>query len=78
MQEPACGATISNMAISPSGDLIPCQSWLDGKSFGNLLESDFKDIWKNKELNKLKKEIIKLDFKCPLNIKEIENEKNNK
>jgi len=27
---PMCGAYLSNMAISPSGDVIPCQSWLDG------------------------------------------------
>ena len=30
LNTPLCGAGTSNMAISPSGDLIPCQSWLDG------------------------------------------------
>lgn len=74
---PMCGAIISNMAISPSGDLIPCQSWLDGKNFGNLLKESFKDIWKKAELNKFKKEILKLGNECPLNNKELKNEEDN-
>ena len=29
---PTCGACLSNMAIAPNGDVVPCQSWLDEKS----------------------------------------------
>lgn len=74
---PMCGASVSNMAISPSGDLIPCQSWLDGTSYGNLLKESFKSIWNKKELKKFQKEILKLDYECPLNEKEKKHEENN-
>ena len=77
LNPPICGATISNMAISPSGDVIPCQSYLDGLSFGNLLNTSFSSIWNSKELKKFKNNIVKLDYKCPLNLKELEYEKNN-
>lgn len=77
MNPPMCGATLSNMAISPSGDLIPCQSWLDGKSFGNLLNDKFSSIWNDKETTLFRKNISKLKSGCPLNEKELENEKNN-
>ena len=75
LNPPMCGASLSNMAISPSGDLIPCQSWLNGKKFGNLLESDFKKIWNSKDLKKFRKMVIKLDSDCPLNKGELEHEK---
>lgn len=76
MNPPMCGAGLSNMAIAPNGDVIPCQSWLDGKSFGNLLEEKFSTIWNNNELIKFRKNIIKLKDGCPLNTKELKNEEN--
>ena len=69
MDEPMCGAGSSNMAVSPCGDLIPCQSYLSGLSFGSLLDNDFKVLWKNKALKKLRKEALALDNKCLLNNK---------
>ena len=69
MNEPMCGAGSSNMAVSPCGDLIPCQSYLSGLSFGSLLDNDFKVLWKNKALKKLRKEALALDNKCLLNNK---------
>ena len=48
MNVPTCGAALSNMAIAPDGEVIPCQSWLSaGAGLGNILESDFKKIWKH-------------------------------
>lgn len=76
LNPPICGASISNMAISPSGEVIPCQSYLDGTTFGNLLNKSFNSIWKSSELKKFRKNIVKLDYNCPLNIKELEYEKN--
>ena len=67
LDEPMCGAGSSNMAISPSGDLIPCQSYLSGLSFGSLVNDDFKVLWRNKELKKLRKKALALDNKCLLN-----------
>ena len=77
MNPPMCGATISNMAISPDGEIIPCQSYLDGTSFGNLLNDKFDAIWNSKELNDFKNKIKKVGSKCPLNEKELQYEKIN-
>ena len=67
LEEPMCGAGSSNMAISPSGDLIPCQSYLSGLSFGSLVNSEFKDLWKSCSLRKLRKKALALDNGCLLN-----------
>jgi len=42
---PSCGACLSNMAITPGGNVVPCQSWLSGRPLGNMLESDWASIW---------------------------------
>jgi MoaA/NifB/PqqE/SkfB family radical SAM enzyme len=44
---PVCGACFSNMAIAPNGDVVPCQSWLSGLRFGNMLTDKWSKIWKN-------------------------------
>ena len=44
---PVCGAAFYNMAISPTGEVIPCQSWLDGQKFGNMLNDSWASIWKH-------------------------------
>ena len=67
LDEPMCGAGSSNMAISPSGDLIPCQSYLSGLSFGSLVDHEFKDLWKVSSLRKLRKKALALDNECLLN-----------
>ena len=52
---PTCGAALSNMAISPDGRVIPCQSWLkDGAALGNILTDRFSDIWNNKKCQALR------------------------
>ncbi|MBR3280257.1 MAG: radical SAM protein [Clostridia bacterium] len=46
LNPPTCGACLSNMAIAPNGDIIPCQSWLNKADvLGNILSSDWKDVW---------------------------------
>lgn len=67
LQEPMCGAGSTNMAISPAGDLIPCQSYLSGLSFGSLVKNDFSSLWKNPKLKKFRKQALKLDNECLLN-----------
>ena len=54
MVVPSCGACLSNMAVCPNGDVVPCQSWLNGQTLGNLLEDDWKKIWNNKETKKIR------------------------
>ena len=46
---PSCGACLSNMAVSPSGNLVPCQSWLLGESYGNMLDDDWDKMWNSDE-----------------------------
>ncbi|MDD4937564.1 MAG: radical SAM protein [Candidatus Shapirobacteria bacterium] len=52
---PICGACASNMAIAPNGDVIPCQSWLDGTILGNMLKDTWKHIWKHKICHKIQR-----------------------
>ena len=32
---PSCGACLSNMAVTPGGNVVPCQSWLSDAPLGN-------------------------------------------
>jgi len=51
---PACGACLSNMAITPRGDVIPCQSWLHGETLGNFLTTPWKKIWNHSICEKMR------------------------
>lgn len=55
MVVPSCGACLSNMAIAPNGEVIPCQSWLFEEGLGNILNTDFKKIWNSKKCKKQRK-----------------------
>lgn len=64
---PSCGACLSNMAIAPDGEVIPCQSWLSEKGkLGNILEKDWKKIWDSKLCKKIRKDSSKMEGICPL------------
>ncbi len=64
---PSCGACLSNMAIAPDGEVVPCQSWL-GKDagLGNILKTDWKDIWNNPKCKKQRNYSAKTMGRCPL------------
>ena len=66
MVTPSCGACLSNMAIAPNGDVIPCQSWLFEDGFGNILDVEWKKIWNRKECKKRRKFSAKNSQVCPL------------
>ena len=64
---PTCGACLSNMAIAPDGEVVPCQSWLDGNSgLGNMLKDDWNKIWNSSKCKKKRKYSAKSTQKCPL------------
>ncbi len=42
---PTCGACLSNMAITPGGNVVPCQSWLTDANLGSFLDDDWEKIW---------------------------------
>lgn len=67
IQTPSCGACLSNMAIAPNGDVVPCQSWLSkNSSLGNILTEDWNKIWNNKKCVKIRHESSKIKGNCPL------------
>ena len=63
---PTCGACLSNMAITPSGMVVPCQSWLSGITLGNILEEDWKHIWNGEECKKIREASARMEGVCPL------------
>ena len=64
---PACGACLSNMAVSPDGNVMPCQSWLGKKSsLGNILKVKWKKIWNNSKCKKIRNNSSNSSFTCPL------------
>lgn len=62
---PACGACLSNMAISPSGEVVPCQSWLNGTSLGNILTDTWMEIWNHPTGKRIRKN-YSMKNKCGL------------
>ncbi|MBO4622856.1 MAG: radical SAM protein [Bacilli bacterium] len=75
MLVPACGACSSNMAITPAGMVVPCQSWLSSDVLGNMLEDDWKKIWSSKRCKQLRRQNANANDLCPLSGK-IEGEDN--
>lgn len=63
---PSCGACLSNMAISPDGKVIPCQSWLNGEVLGDMLTDRWSSIWNNTSCVKKRNYSAKMEQKCPL------------
>lgn len=64
---PTCGACMSNMAIAPNGDVVPCQSWLDeNSSLGNMLTDSWKKIWNAPLCLSTREFASRLEYKCPL------------
>lgn len=61
---PSCGACLSNMAITPSGEVVPCQSWLNGETYGNILTDDWTEIWD--KCSEIRANSAKQDGTCPL------------
>jgi MoaA/NifB/PqqE/SkfB family radical SAM enzyme len=52
---PKCGACLSNMAVAPNGEVVPCQSWLDGTGLGSLLTEPWKAIWNHQTCKRIRK-----------------------
>ena len=63
---PSCGACLSNMAITPGGNVVPCQSWLSDKPLGNMLTDDWNDIWDSDTCQERRAFSAQLSGECPL------------
>ena len=63
---PSCGACLSNMAITPGGNVVPCQSWLSDPPLGNMLTDDWNDIWDSETCQSRRNFSAQLTGECPL------------
>ncbi|MBO4680425.1 MAG: radical SAM protein [Clostridiales bacterium] len=63
---PSCGACLSNMAITPSGNVVPCQSWLSDEPLGNVLTDKWKKIWNDPRCRKIRENAAKEEQSCQL------------
>ena len=63
---PSCGACLSNMAVTPSGNVVPCQSWLSDEPLGNILTTKWKKIWNDPRCKKIRETSAKEDQICQL------------
>ncbi|MCR5823630.1 MAG: radical SAM protein [Lachnospiraceae bacterium] len=66
LSTPNCGACLSNMAITPGGNVVPCQSWLSEEPLGNFLKEDWDSIWNSKECKKHRDFSADMLGRCPL------------
>ena len=67
---PSCGACLSNMAVTPDGKVVPCQSWLSDEPLGDLLHDDWTGIWNSPRCAAIRAESAKLEHICQLKGKE--------
>ena len=63
---PSCGACLSNMCITPSGNVVPCQSWLSDEPLGNMLKDDWKGIWESETCVSCRYYSSEMSGECPL------------
>ena len=65
---PNCGACLSNMAITPGGNVVPCQSWLSDEPLGSFLGDEWESIWNSEACSKRRKYSADMLCECPLRI----------
>ncbi len=63
---PMCGACLSNMAVTPDGKAVPCQSWLSGEPLGDMLRDSWKRIWNSAAARERRRESAEMKGICPL------------
>ena len=63
---PSCGACLSNMALTPDGTVVPCQSWLGGVTLGNLLTEEWDSIWNSEQSTAIREKSAKMEQLCQL------------
>lgn len=63
---PSCGACLSNMAITPGGNVVPCQSWLSDEPLGNMLTDDWISIWESPACTECRNFSSEMTGECPL------------
>ncbi|MBR4724976.1 MAG: radical SAM protein [Lachnospiraceae bacterium] len=65
---PNCGAGLSNMALTPGGNVVPCQSWLSDQPLGNFLNDEWGDIWNSDACKARRDFAAQMRCECPRRI----------
>ena len=68
INKPTCGACLSNMAITPAGNVVPCQSFLSGDPLGNMLSDDWESIWESEKCMAHRSFSARMSGECPLRV----------
>ncbi len=63
---PSCGACLSNMAVTPGGNIVPCQSWLSDQPLGSMLHDDWNTIWESERCTAQRNYSSEMTGECPL------------
>ena len=63
---PSCGACLSNMAVTPGGAVVPCQSWLSEDRLGYILTDRWEEIWNSETCETYRNYAASMTGKCPL------------
>lgn len=63
---PTCGACLSNMAITPDGKVVPCQSWLSEDALGDIQKQSWNSIWNSPKCQKIRNYASSMEYDCPL------------
>ena len=63
---PSCGACLSNMAITPGGNVVPCQSWLSDAPLGSMLSDEWETIWNSPACSECRAYSAEMTGECPL------------
>lgn len=72
INKPTCGACLSNMAITPGGNAVPCQSHLSDEPLGNMLNDDWDAIWNSQKCIEHRDYSAMMTGLCPLRRKDNE------
>ena len=63
---PSCGACLSNMAVTPGGNVVPCQSWLSDAPLGSMLRDEWETIWNCPACAERRAYAAEMTGECPL------------
>ena len=56
LEQPMCGACLTNMAVMPNGAVTACQSWLsDPDGLGNMLAGPWQAIWNHSKCRQMRR-----------------------
>lgn len=66
LEVPSCGAALSNMAVTPAGEVVACQSCLEREVLGNICTTEWRKIWNHPACKRYREFSRKMKQICPL------------